>query len=283
MPRLTARPSMPASRARAPTSTHGAHAERPRQSADVDVMQHLTSTLPAMHRDQRRRNYAGWVKRFHRYRAFARSSHPLRRDGLWRAGGDSGQSGACGSHGVSAWPSTAGLPHVGPGAGHRLAVPVERRVHRGEQTACTGPPDAPEREYPGRVHGTSPSIRLRRVRTILRCSGEVVECPRISLQRLLVRACVGPQSSSCASIRKPSPRPRRLSAIRKAARTDHPHRQAPRRPGLGIQEFRRIGAAARAARGRAARAPRNWQNQQYYGDGEPLLPWTGFDACSEMT
>lgn len=58
---------------------------------------------------------------------------------------------------------------------------------------------------------------------------------------------------------------------------------APRRPGLGIDTFQ---AHWRGRHGElAAQLPgvrRYWQNHAVLRDGEPLLPWTGFDACAEI-
>jgi uncharacterized protein (TIGR02118 family) len=58
---------------------------------------------------------------------------------------------------------------------------------------------------------------------------------------------------------------------------------APRRPGLTSAEFQRHwhevhGPLVRKFEG----LRRNWQNHAVLRDGEPLLPWPGFDACSEM-
>jgi uncharacterized protein (TIGR02118 family) len=58
---------------------------------------------------------------------------------------------------------------------------------------------------------------------------------------------------------------------------------APRRKGLTGEAFQ---AHWRGRHGDlAARLPgvrRYWQNHALLRDGEPLLPWTGFDACSEI-
>jgi uncharacterized protein (TIGR02118 family) len=58
---------------------------------------------------------------------------------------------------------------------------------------------------------------------------------------------------------------------------------APRRHGLTTAEFQRHwhdvhGPLVRKFEG----LRRNWQNHAILRDGEPLLPWAGFDACSEM-
>lgn len=58
---------------------------------------------------------------------------------------------------------------------------------------------------------------------------------------------------------------------------------APRRLGLTSTEFQRHwhdvhGPLVRRFEG----LRRNWQNHAILRDGEPLLPWPGFDACSEM-
>ncbi|WP_293858034.1 EthD domain-containing protein [uncultured Alsobacter sp.] len=58
---------------------------------------------------------------------------------------------------------------------------------------------------------------------------------------------------------------------------------APRRPGLDVDTFQ---AHWRGRHGElAAQLPgvrRYWQNHAVLRDGEPLLPWTGFDACAEI-
>ncbi len=58
---------------------------------------------------------------------------------------------------------------------------------------------------------------------------------------------------------------------------------APRRFGLTGTQFQRHwhdvhGPLVRKFEG----LRRNWQNHAVLRDGEPLLPWPGFDACSEM-
>lgn len=58
---------------------------------------------------------------------------------------------------------------------------------------------------------------------------------------------------------------------------------APRRFALTSTEFQRHwhdvhGPLVRKFEG----LRRNWQNHAILRDGEPLLPWPGFDACSEM-
>lgn len=58
---------------------------------------------------------------------------------------------------------------------------------------------------------------------------------------------------------------------------------APRRPGLDIDTFQ---AHWRGRHGElAAQLPgvrRYWQNHAVLHEGEPILPWTGFDACAEI-
>lgn len=58
---------------------------------------------------------------------------------------------------------------------------------------------------------------------------------------------------------------------------------APRRPGLDIDTFQ---AHWRGRHGElAAQLPgvrRYWQNHAVLRAGEPVLPWTGFDACAEI-
>ena len=58
---------------------------------------------------------------------------------------------------------------------------------------------------------------------------------------------------------------------------------APRRAGLAIDDFQshwRDVHGPLVARLRGLR--RNWQSHAVLREGEPLLPWAGFDACSEM-
>jgi uncharacterized protein (TIGR02118 family) len=57
----------------------------------------------------------------------------------------------------------------------------------------------------------------------------------------------------------------------------------PRRAGLTLEQFQahwRDVHGPLVARMRGLR--RNWQNHALIENGEPLLPWTGFDACSEI-
>lgn len=58
---------------------------------------------------------------------------------------------------------------------------------------------------------------------------------------------------------------------------------APRRPGLDIQRFQSHWSGKHAEL--VSKLPgvrRYWQNHAVLRDGEPLLPWIGFDACSDM-
>ena len=58
---------------------------------------------------------------------------------------------------------------------------------------------------------------------------------------------------------------------------------APRRPGLGIEEFQSHWAGRHGdLAGALAGLQRYWQNHAVLAKGEPLLPWPGFDACSEL-
>jgi uncharacterized protein (TIGR02118 family) len=58
---------------------------------------------------------------------------------------------------------------------------------------------------------------------------------------------------------------------------------APRRPGLEIKEFQRHwGTQHGRLAGGLAGLKRYWQNHAVLRGGEPLLPWPGFDACSEL-
>jgi len=57
----------------------------------------------------------------------------------------------------------------------------------------------------------------------------------------------------------------------------------PRRIGLGSEEFQKHwhdvhGPLVCRLKG----LRRSWQNHALLRDGEPLLPWTGFDACAEL-
>jgi uncharacterized protein (TIGR02118 family) len=58
---------------------------------------------------------------------------------------------------------------------------------------------------------------------------------------------------------------------------------APRKPGLTTAEFqshwhRQHGALAAQIKG----VQRYWQNHAVLHEGEPLLPWPGFDACADI-
>lgn len=58
---------------------------------------------------------------------------------------------------------------------------------------------------------------------------------------------------------------------------------APRKPGMSTREFQAHWASAHADA--AARLPglqRYWQSHALLQDDEPLLPWCGFDACSDL-
>jgi uncharacterized protein (TIGR02118 family) len=58
---------------------------------------------------------------------------------------------------------------------------------------------------------------------------------------------------------------------------------APRRPGLDIGTFQAHWCGRHGEL--AAQLPgvrRYWQNHAVLRDGEPVLPWTGFDACAEI-
>lgn len=58
---------------------------------------------------------------------------------------------------------------------------------------------------------------------------------------------------------------------------------APRRPGLDVHEFQSHWRSRHASL--ASKLPgvrRYWQNHAVLQDGEPLLPWPGFDACSDF-
>jgi uncharacterized protein (TIGR02118 family) len=58
---------------------------------------------------------------------------------------------------------------------------------------------------------------------------------------------------------------------------------APRRPGMTTAAFQAhwAGSHARAVAPLPGLA-RYWQNHAVLAEGEPLLPWPGFDACSEL-
>lgn len=58
---------------------------------------------------------------------------------------------------------------------------------------------------------------------------------------------------------------------------------APRRKGLGTEEFQAHWHDVHAPLvTRLVGLRRYWQNHALLRDGEPLLPWPGFDACTEM-
>ncbi|MBM3346449.1 MAG: EthD family reductase [Betaproteobacteria bacterium] len=58
---------------------------------------------------------------------------------------------------------------------------------------------------------------------------------------------------------------------------------APRRRGLDIAEFQKHwGAEHGDVVTKLVGVRRYWQNHALLKDGEPLLPWPGFDACSEI-
>jgi uncharacterized protein (TIGR02118 family) len=58
---------------------------------------------------------------------------------------------------------------------------------------------------------------------------------------------------------------------------------APRRLGLTTEEFQQHWYATHGPLVRKLKGlRRNWQNHALLRDGEPLQPWAGFDACSEM-
>src|SRR4051794_9456279 len=58
---------------------------------------------------------------------------------------------------------------------------------------------------------------------------------------------------------------------------------APRKPDLSIADFQNHWRTSHAAaiRGMAG-LKRYWQNHAVLRDGEPLLPWPGFDACAQI-
>jgi uncharacterized protein (TIGR02118 family) len=58
---------------------------------------------------------------------------------------------------------------------------------------------------------------------------------------------------------------------------------APRKPGLTAAQFQEHWRTAHAAvvRGMPGLV-RYWQNHAVLRDGEPLLPWPGFDACAQI-
>lgn len=58
---------------------------------------------------------------------------------------------------------------------------------------------------------------------------------------------------------------------------------APRRPGLEVTEFQKHWSGQHAELVSELKGVRRyWQNHAVLIDGEPLLPWIGFDACSDM-
>lgn len=58
---------------------------------------------------------------------------------------------------------------------------------------------------------------------------------------------------------------------------------APRRPGLPIKEFQsHWGGRHGDLAGALAGLRRYWQNHAVLARGESLLPWPGFDACSDL-
>lgn len=57
---------------------------------------------------------------------------------------------------------------------------------------------------------------------------------------------------------------------------------APRRPGLTTAEFQAHWAGRHADLVRPLAPRRYWQNHAVLAGDEPLLPWPGFDACSEI-